>query len=63
MTEAPRATTASAGSTLLAAIVLCALTGYALGTVIGVAALGAVVGGFGGIGVGFTVVYRRFKNL
>lgn len=63
MTEAPRATTASAGSTLLSAIVLCALTGYAFGTVIGAAALGAVIGGFGGIGAGFTIVYRRFKNI
>ncbi|MBJ7347066.1 MAG: AtpZ/AtpI family protein [Thermoleophilaceae bacterium] len=63
MTETPRATPATAGFSLLAAIVLCAAIGFALGSLLGLAALLAVVGGFIGIGVGFAIVYRRFRDL
>ena len=61
--DAPRVTTASAGISLLSGIVVCALIGFALGSLVGLAAVGAVLGGFIGIGVGFTIVYRRFKDI
>ena len=59
----PRATTQTAGSMLIVAIVLCALVGFAVGKLVGAAALLTVLGGFLGIGVGFGLVYRRFRDL
>lgn len=59
----PRAQAAAAGITLVSAIVLCAVIGFAVGSLAGAPALLAVIGGFAGIGVGFTLVYRRFKDL
>ena len=63
MTETPHATPATAGFSLLAAIVLCAVIGFALGSLFGLAVLTGLVGGFIGIGVGFAIVYHRFKGL
>lgn len=64
----PRATTGrqgsqTAGSLLIAAIVLCAALGFAVGKIVGATAALTVLGAFLGIVVGFTLVYRRFKNL
>jgi F0F1-type ATP synthase assembly protein I len=64
----PRATTGkpatqTAGSLLIAAIVLFAALGFVVGRIVGATAVPTVVGGFLGIVVGFTLVYRRFKNL
>lgn len=59
----PRATTQTAGSLLIAAIVLCAALGFAVGKLVGATAVSTILGGFLGIAVGFTLVYRRFKNL
>lgn len=63
MTETPRATPATAGFSLISAIVLCAVIGFALGSLVGLAVLAGLVGGFIGIGVGFAIVYHRFKGL
>jgi hypothetical protein len=54
---------AAAGSLLIATIVACAGVGLALGLLVGAPALAALGGGFVGIGVGFWVVYDRFKDL
>jgi hypothetical protein len=59
----PRATTLTAGSLLIAAIVLCAGVGFAVGKLVGATAALTVAGGFLGIVVGFTLVYRRFKDI
>lgn len=61
--ETPSAQAATAGISLISAIVLCALLGFAVGSLAGIPALLTVVGGFIGIGVGFAIVYRRYKNL
>jgi hypothetical protein len=54
---------AAAGSLLIATILACAGVGLALGLLVGAPALVGVAGGFVGIGVGFWVVYDRFKDL
>ena len=59
----PRATTQTAGSLLIAAIVLCAAIGFGVGKLVGATAVLTVIGGFLGIVVGFTLVYRRFKDI
>ena len=61
--DSPRATSQIAGSLLIAAIVLCALIGFAVGSLVKLVAVCTVIGGFLGIGVGFALVYRRFKNI
>ncbi|MGH2905705.1 MAG: hypothetical protein ACRDKI_02930 [Solirubrobacterales bacterium] len=59
----PRATTLTAGSLLIAAIVLCGVLGFVVGSLVGATAAMTVIGGFLGIAVGFTLVYRRFKDI
>jgi hypothetical protein len=54
---------AGAGALLVGAILLCAAVGLALGALLGVPTLLALVGGFVGVGVGFRIVYSRFKDL
>ncbi|HEV7918644.1 MAG TPA: hypothetical protein VGO97_03620 [Solirubrobacterales bacterium] len=61
--DSPRATTLTAGSLLIAAIVLCAMAGFAVGKLVGAVAICAILGGFLGIGAGFALVYRRFKDI
>ena len=62
MTEPPRVQPAAAGFSLISAIVLCALLGFGVGSIVGFSGQ-PVLGGFIGIGVGFANVYRRYKNL
>jgi F0F1-type ATP synthase assembly protein I len=59
----PRATTQTAGSLLIGAIVLFAVLGFGVGKLVGATAVLTVIGSFLGIVVGFTLVYRRFKNI
>jgi hypothetical protein len=54
---------AGAGALLIGAIVGCAAVGLGLGALIGAPALLALAGGFVGVGVGFWIVYSRFKDL
>ena len=54
---------AGAGALLIGAIVACAAAGLGIGALIGAPALLALVGGFVGVGVGFWIVYSRFKDL
>jgi hypothetical protein len=54
---------AGAGALLIGAIVGCAAVGLGLGALIGAPALLALAGGFVGVGVGFSIVYSRFKDL
>lgn len=54
---------ASAGSMLVAAIVLCAGAGYALGALVGAAVPLLLVGLFVGPIVGVLLVRARFKDL
>jgi hypothetical protein len=54
---------AGAGALLIGAIVACAGAGLGIGALLGVPALLALAGGFVGVGVGFWIVYSRFKDL
>ena len=54
---------AVAGTLLVASIVLCGGIGLGLGALIGAPALLSIVGVFAGLGVGFALVYDRFKDL
>jgi hypothetical protein len=54
---------AGAGALLIGAIVVCAAIGLGVGALIGATALLALAGGFVGVGVGFWIVYSRFKDL
>jgi F0F1-type ATP synthase assembly protein I len=59
----PTMRAASAGSMLVAAIVLCALIGYGLGALIGAPVPLLLVGLFVGPIVGVLVVRSRFRDL
>jgi hypothetical protein len=54
---------AGAGALLISAILACAAVGLGLGALVGLAAPLAIAGGFIGVGVGFSLVYRRFRDL
>jgi hypothetical protein len=57
------ASPAGAGALLIGTILTCAAVGLGLGVLIGAPALLALAGGFIGVGVGFWVVYDRFRDL
>lgn len=48
---------------LLITIVVCAAVGLGIGTLLGLAAPLAVLGGFVGLVLGFGIVYTRFRNI
>jgi len=54
---------AGAGALLVGAILACAAVGLGIGALLGVPELLGLAGGFVGVGVGFWIVYNRFKNL
>jgi len=54
---------ALAGFLLLMTAVLCAGVGLAVGAVLGVPALLGILGLFIGFGIGFALVYSRFRDL
>jgi hypothetical protein len=54
---------ALAGFMLLTTAVLCAGVGLAVGAVLGVPALLGILGLFIGFGIGFALVYSRFRDL
>ena len=63
MTDPPRASAATAGFTLLAAVLFCAAIGAGAGLLVGSVALPTIAGVFIGFGVGFRLVYARFKHV
>jgi hypothetical protein len=63
MSRTPARAAAGAGGLLIAAILACAAIGLALGALIGAPAALGIAGGFAGVGVGFWLVYSRFKDL
>lgn len=54
---------AGAGALMLTAIVLCALVGLAIGSLIDAAGLLAALGAAVGLPVGFWVVYSRYRRI
>ena len=63
MSREPARAAAGAGALLIGAILTCAGVGLGIGALIGAPAALGIVGGFVGVGVGFWIVYRRFKDL
>jgi hypothetical protein len=65
MTESPpgRADAATAGSLLLGAMVACAVAGYGLGSLLGLAVPLGLAGLFLGFGVGLGLVHARYRRL
>jgi hypothetical protein len=61
--RSPARGAAGAGGLLIGAILACAAAGLGIGALVGAPALLALVGGFAGVGVGFWIVYSRFKDL
>ncbi|HEY0344306.1 MAG TPA: hypothetical protein VGC59_06650 [Solirubrobacteraceae bacterium] len=52
-----------AGSIIVGSMVLCALVGFGLGALAGVAVITGLVGLFVGLVVGFALVYDRYRDL
>lgn len=63
MSKTPARDAAGAGALLIAAILACAAIGLGIGALIGLPAALGIAGGFVGVGVGFRIVYGRFKDL
>jgi hypothetical protein len=63
MTDPPRPSAATAGFTLLAAVLFCAAIGAGVGLLVGSVPLPVIAGVFIGFGVGFRLVYTRFKHV
>ena len=63
MTDPPRPSAATAGFTLLAAVLFCAAIGAGVGALVGSVPLPTIAGVFIGFGVGFRLVYARFKHV
>jgi hypothetical protein len=63
MSKTPPRDAAGAGALLIGSILACAAVGVGLGALIGAPEAFGIAGGFVGVGVGFAVVYRRFKDL
>jgi hypothetical protein len=66
MTESPRgprADAATAGLTIVGAMIGCAAAGYGLGSLVGLAVPLGLAGLFAGLVGGLVVVYARFKRI
>ena len=58
-----RADAATAGVSLVGAMIAGAAAGYGLGSLVGLAIPLGLIGLFGGLGAGLAVVYLRFRRL
>jgi membrane-associated phospholipid phosphatase len=65
MTNRPsgRADAATAGASMVGAMIACAAAGYGLGTLAGLAVPLGIAGLFAGLVVGFALVYTRYRRL
>ena len=63
MTDPPRPSAATAGFTLLGAVIFCAAIGAGVGLLVGNVPLPTIAGVCIGFGVGFRLVYTRFKHV
>jgi hypothetical protein len=63
MSESRGSDPKGAGVTLVAAVVLCGAVGLGAGALVGLHVPFALAGFFGGLVVGFALVYSRFKDI
>jgi hypothetical protein len=54
---------ATAGGVVIGAMLICAAAGFGLGSLIGIAIPLGLVGLFAGLGVGFFLVYSRYRRI
>lgn len=59
----PGADAATAGGLLIGTMLICAAIGFGLGSLVGLAVAGGLIGLFIGLGAGFSLVYRRYKRI
>jgi hypothetical protein len=65
MNRRPRtgADAATAGFTVIGSMLVCAAAGFGLGSLFGLAAPLGLAGLFAGLGVGFFLVYSRYRRI
>jgi F0F1-type ATP synthase assembly protein I len=63
LSDPPGPSAATAGFTLLAAVIFCAAIGAGIGLLVDSVPLPAIAGVFIGFGLGFRLVYARFKHV
>jgi hypothetical protein len=61
--DSPGAQAATAGFAVITSLVLFAVVGYGLGSLVGLAVPLGLIGLFCGLGVGMALVYARFRRL
>jgi hypothetical protein len=54
---------AGAGALLIGTILTCAGVGLGIGALVGAPAVLALAGGFIGVGLGFRIVYDRYRDI
>jgi len=63
VSQPPAKGTAGAGALLIGTILACAGLGLGLGAIVGAPLALAIAGGAVGVGMGFWVVYVRFRDI
>jgi hypothetical protein len=63
MNRSPGADAAAAGATVIASLVLFAVAGYGIGSLVGLAVPLGLAGLFAGLVVGMALVYARFRRI
>jgi hypothetical protein len=63
MNRSPGADAAAAGAMLIASMVLFAVAGYGIGSLVGLAVPLGLAGLFAGLVVGMALVYARFRRI
>ena len=61
--ESPGRDTAAAGAMVIASLLVCAVAGYGLGTLVGLEVLCGLAGLFAGFVLGLVLVHARFRRI
>ncbi len=59
----PGADAAMAGGMVVGSMLICAAIGFGAGSLIGLSVPGGLLGLFGGLALGFSLVYRRYRRI
>ena len=52
-----------AGGMVVGSMLICAAIGFGIGSLIDLSVLGGLLGLFGGLALGFNLVYRRYRRI
>lgn len=61
--RSPGADAATAGGMVVGAMLICAALGFGLGSLVDLSVPGGLLGLFGGLALGFALVYRRYRRI